>query len=369
MGPELALSEGRGSQSFNPMNPPAFVTGGTSKVVYRDTLRRWIRMINGCAEVDTKHKALLKSSGHIIYMACDEMAKELLKQKQKGGMLNMDGEKDDENRSKMVEVIIDTIARDTPNEAVVREVDLLSNIQQCQRSGTETVPDFVCRYRSAIAKYVNQTAELNGFADRQFAIIMLRKAKISSNTMNTVVFQLTTNAGQDERMCGSIEIQLQDEEVKTMKKIMTEAKQDANSEYGKIVNKIIEAQKMAAERKHSIFNMEEAAQSLSQVKSESMIEERATMSATVLGKRASIHQSRGRDDRIQRMKAESKCRGCGETGHWFMDRPGCLKKVQEKDEERKKDYGREKTQGKDTYGDENSSTFKKKSSFFRQGGQ
>lgn len=96
MGPAIPLSdelESLTSNNLNPMNPQAFITGRTSKVLYQDTIRRWIRIIKGCAEVDTKHKAVLKSSGNIFYMECDEMEKELLKQKERAGLLIMDEKK------------------------------------------------------------------------------------------------------------------------------------------------------------------------------------------------------------------------------------------------------------------------------------
>lgn len=126
-------------------------------------------------------------------MACDELSKELLKLNEKSGSLNMVGDADDATRTKLMESIIDTIAKDSPNEAAVREVELILDIQMCQRTDTETVPTFVNRYKGAVARYINQTAEFNVFADRQFAIIMMRNASLTSHTMNPIAFQLTSN--------------------------------------------------------------------------------------------------------------------------------------------------------------------------------
>lgn len=110
------------------------------------------------------------------------MSKELLKQQEKSVVLYMGGEGDDKTREKLIENIVDTISQDTPNKAVILEVELLSAIQICQRSGVETVPVYVNRYNRTVARYVNQTAELSEFAERQFSIIMLRNARLSLNT-------------------------------------------------------------------------------------------------------------------------------------------------------------------------------------------
>lgn len=67
-------------------------------------------MINGCAEVDSNPKAILRRSGHIIYRSCDELAKEIFKQQEKAGVLNMDGKIEDAARILIVESSIDTIA-------------------------------------------------------------------------------------------------------------------------------------------------------------------------------------------------------------------------------------------------------------------
>lgn len=212
MGPESLLSEAGRSQDTNPLNPPKFVTGVTSKMAYRDTLRRWIRMISGCAEVNNKYKAFLRSAGHMIYMACDDMTKEMLKQSEKSDMLDLDGDASDSIGKALIETIIGIIAKDTPNEAVIREVQFLSDIQTCERGNSIPVPTFVNRYKGSIARYVNQTAEFNEFANRQFAIIMMRNAKLSSHTINAITFQLTTNANSDKQARANVEITLTENE-------------------------------------------------------------------------------------------------------------------------------------------------------------
>lgn len=78
MGPDLLSEATVASQKYDqsPIHPPKLITGVPSKVGYRDNLPRWNRLIDGCADVDKKQKAKLRSSGHLIYMACDDIAQE-----------------------------------------------------------------------------------------------------------------------------------------------------------------------------------------------------------------------------------------------------------------------------------------------------
>lgn len=92
-----------------------------------------MRIIKNCAIVDTKHKAILESIGHNIYLSCDKIPRELLKPAEKSCKLDMHGDKEDPTREILVGTILEVISKDTPNETVMREVDLLSAIQNCQR--------------------------------------------------------------------------------------------------------------------------------------------------------------------------------------------------------------------------------------------
>lgn len=82
----------------------------------------------------------------------------------------------------------------------MREVDLLSAIQTCQRHNKVIPRDYVLSFTNGvIEEYVKQTTELNQFSNRKFAILILRNASLTTNTMRTVTFQLRTNAVYTER--------------------------------------------------------------------------------------------------------------------------------------------------------------------------
>lgn len=78
----------------------------------------------------------------------------------------MDGKEEDSTREKLFEEIKEAITEGMPKESVVLEVEILFNIQACQRSGTEIMTRFLKSFKSSIDKYVNQAGGLSGFYDR-----------------------------------------------------------------------------------------------------------------------------------------------------------------------------------------------------------
>lgn len=79
------------------------------------------------------------------------------------------------------------------------------------------VPEFTNRYKSKVAKYVNQTAELNNFAKRQFTLLLLRNTRLSSSTMNVVTFRMSTKSKSSMVPANSIDISLDTDEAAVVK--------------------------------------------------------------------------------------------------------------------------------------------------------
>lgn len=71
-------------------NAPKFVTNVTSKVPYRDSLRRWIKMISKFVKVEKKWHANLEGAGDVIYMSCDETAQDMFKKVESSGIFSLD---------------------------------------------------------------------------------------------------------------------------------------------------------------------------------------------------------------------------------------------------------------------------------------
>lgn len=73
----------------------------------------------------------------------------------------MDGDTEDYSSENLVNIILSIIDKDTTNKAVMREVELLSAIEKCERRPEEPKSDFVDRFNGAVGQYVNQNVELN----------------------------------------------------------------------------------------------------------------------------------------------------------------------------------------------------------------
>ena len=84
-------------------------------------------MLRMFSEVENKSKAMLKGAGHLIYMVCDDFAQQMLRSAEKSGTLSLKGGKDGPTREKLVEKIINIIAKESPTEIVRMEVDLLTD--------------------------------------------------------------------------------------------------------------------------------------------------------------------------------------------------------------------------------------------------
>ena len=103
------------------------------------------------SEVENKSKAILKGAGHLIYLACDDFAQQMLRSAEKSGNLSLKGEKDDPTREKLVEKTINIIAKESPTEIVRMEVDLLTDIRvsgTIKKAGTALPTDLMVQLPS-----------------------------------------------------------------------------------------------------------------------------------------------------------------------------------------------------------------------------
>lgn len=72
-----------------------------------------------------------------------------------------------------------------------REVDSLSILIACTRNKNEPADQFENRFSGAVARFANLTILLTPSPSRKFAILLLRNAVLSSDTLNAVIYQLT----------------------------------------------------------------------------------------------------------------------------------------------------------------------------------
>lgn len=313
MGPDDTSS---GQPGINPIHPPKFLTNKTNKKEYRDSIRAWIQMMNSFAQADSKYRAHVQGAGHLIFMMCDMTSKEILKQAETDGKLTLKGNESDPTRTALVESIVEVLATESPTEAVRHEVDILSDIVACVRRKDEAPREFATRFRGVIARYVNATKMLSPPVSRQFAVMMLRNAELSSDTMNAIMFQLSSLGKPTSNTV--IEIKLSAEE---MKRWVMENHSDSENIEKEMVSSVKKAIKNGENNNKVDFTLEDAAAAISQA-----IVEKKTIDITgYLG-----YREINRQDRIRRMKENSECKICGKRGHWWTDNEECRMEMSKK---------------------------------------
>lgn len=71
---------------------------------------------------------------------------------------------------------------------------MLSAKQTCKRRPSESPEVFVNRYKTYIARYVNQSSVTNRGDDKHWVLIILRNAMLIPVTLIFITFQLTAGA-------------------------------------------------------------------------------------------------------------------------------------------------------------------------------
>lgn len=74
------------------------------------------------------------------------------------------------------------------------------------RENNEEADNFVTRFTTAVTSYVNQTTPLSNATSRQLAILMLRNANLSPDSMNSIIFQLTNAKNSEEAEFADISV-------------------------------------------------------------------------------------------------------------------------------------------------------------------
>ena len=188
------------------------------------------------------------------------------------------------------------------------------------------------RYTDTVARYVNQTSELTELTSRQFAATMLRNAKLTPDTLNSLMFQLTTKISNKMAGAKSIQIKIRDTDAHAINVFMKGSNVQGTPNFDVIdnlsnnISALITRSK--AECNISVIGMHETAQSLAQVRvvAEGSTQEIVTR-GSMLGKRTSGYDSQQRVERIKKIKSETRCKGCDEIGHWYRDQSECIEKV------------------------------------------
>lgn len=102
--------------------------------------------------------------------------------------------KGDIDRKILVEKILQTIAHDTAAERIYCGVIFLMAIHQCQKKSQETTEAYANRFEASVARYVHQKNNHIAQEDQRWALLLLQNARLSPDTRNSIMFQLTSGA-------------------------------------------------------------------------------------------------------------------------------------------------------------------------------
>lgn len=297
------------------MKAPSFITNYTPKQQYRKDLNMWIEMVNEYAAIDVKGKALQRTAGHLIYLSCDSTAREQLEQNINSGTISLKFSEDDRDRSLMISNILNIIAKDTPEDMVKREVDALTKIHSCERKPAETPSQYASRFCGAVARYHNESGNIGHVMDRQFAILMLRNAKLSQDTFNSIVLRLNTVAEKSVVRHDHIVV-ITEHFLDNLSKVLSGSMNDVLID--DCVDQVDKLKKRIKVTKSLNFTTQDVSSALSQV------DERNAPSTmtSMIGKRFEKIQERG----AKRGRSEFPCRVCGKIGHWYRDNSECRDK-------------------------------------------
>lgn len=150
MSPVLSPSSAKGDAGYRTLKP--FDTDIKSKQRYRNALQTCMNMMIEIAEGDKKAKDMVHVSRYMIFLACDRLERDLIRQAQRDGSVSIKGGVLDVDRSILVSLIIDVIEKDKPTEVVRREVAMLTDIQSCMRYEGETPAKFSNCFSSVVTR-------------------------------------------------------------------------------------------------------------------------------------------------------------------------------------------------------------------------
>lgn len=265
-------------------------------------------------------KGSLRNAGYAIYRACDEQAKDRLEQAETSGILTLKGnDTEDPNRTHLVQTIIDLISKESINDKVARQVQLLADIQNCKRRTGEPPSDFSERFMSAVARYCVYTGALNESESRQFAVMMIKNAMLSPETQANFIIQLTsiTNSGAKSK---TTNIMLLTDDLKSF---LSDVDNSLPIEKHVLIAKLKEKQfsEDNTDRTQTGFMLEDVESVMKQIK---ICTEKSMSSLMAYTNKNEMN------------KFLIKCYGCGERGHMARDKPECFRSMKTKSKEYRK---------------------------------
>lgn len=100
----------------------------------------------------------------------------------------------DKDGTKLVEKIIDTIARDPPTEKISCKVRMLGEKNSCKRMKNLIKSKFSSCFEGAVATYINQSGSTEHRDGKQLATLAIKNDDLTADTTSAINFEQTSSA-------------------------------------------------------------------------------------------------------------------------------------------------------------------------------
>lgn len=88
--------------------------------------------------------------------------------------------------------MIDVIVKDTSTDKLRKQADLLDKIHNFSRGRSQKPSDYVVASNSALHRYIKDSGTTDEKTSEPFATLMMKNAHLPADTLNTVIFQLSS---------------------------------------------------------------------------------------------------------------------------------------------------------------------------------
>lgn len=176
------------------LSPPRF-DDGSDKLSWRESVKDWNdNVLARAAGGDTRAKGIAACMGLTLYRSLPPGAKEQVKQSLRSGeiILTPSEPAGPEVQTEIVKKILDTVAKDTAVDRIARMVRLNTQVHKCVRKGSETLKEFVNRFKIPSFAYLNIVkADYHSSESQIFAMTLIINAKLGeqlfANTVSTLI--------------------------------------------------------------------------------------------------------------------------------------------------------------------------------------
>lgn len=258
---------------------------------------------------------------------------------------------------KVIQQIIDIVAKDSPTEGIRRLVQMMRSVYACTRKTGESPAIYARRFQSLALDYLNHCDAVAAEQDSQnFAMLLLENAKVPSSVYSTMITQMVASASNPHKTAdntiyviskNTLHAKLSKANLLLEPEGSSSSPDSAARDMKDLITTAINSNERHSQEDHTSFRvtLDNAVEVLTDIKvddADAKTGNPKTKSLDSLpGKRrypegnerqdehrpfSRYPRNKGRIPYGQGPKAESNCRACNRPNHWYKD-PECLLNV------------------------------------------